>query len=65
MQLEEKPNRIRFAGLFLRGGLFHAVLDLPLAGCSIEVVLHGISTLEEAMKAVGAFRGSAAVPAMG
>lgn len=50
-------DRIRAAGLFLKGGLFHAVLDLPLAGGTIEIVLHGISTFEDAAKALMVFCG--------
>ena len=42
----------RALGLFLREGIFHAVIEFPLAGFSLEVALHGIDTLEEALAAV-------------
>ena len=55
MQPEEKTHRIRFAGLFLRGGLFHAVLVLPLSASPVEIALHGISSLDDALRAVDGF----------
>jgi hypothetical protein len=65
MDMEGQSNRIRVSRLFVRGGLFHAVVDLPLAGDTIEVVLHGISTIEDALRAVKTFCGTVAVPFLG
>ena len=39
-------------GLFLKEGIFHAVIEFPRAGFSMEVALHGAATLEEAMQAI-------------
>lgn len=46
----EEPNKLKAMGLFLKEGVFHAVIQFP--GFCIEVALHGICDLEEALRAV-------------
>jgi len=46
----EEPNKLKAMGLFLKEGVFHAVIQFP--GFCIEVALHGICDLEEAIRAL-------------
>jgi hypothetical protein len=51
-EVDDPLNRLQALGLYLKEGVFHALLDFPLAGFCIEVALHGTSTLEEALRAL-------------
>ncbi len=46
----EETNKLKAMGLFLKEGVFHAVIQFP--GFCIEVALHGICDLEEALRAL-------------
>jgi len=48
----EEPNKLKAMGLFLKEGVFHAVIQFP--GFCIEVALHGISDWEDATGAAKA-----------
>ena len=46
----EETNKLKTMGLFLKEGVFHAVIQFP--GFCIEVALHGICDLEQALLAL-------------
>ena len=41
--------------LFIRKGLFYAVLVYPFVDKPVEIVLHGISSMEDALQALRGF----------
>ena len=50
MTTSETPDKLKAMGLFLKEGVFHAIIQFP--GFCVEVALHGICDLEEALQAL-------------